>query len=181
MNKMVYLPRAHPAHQKHKGDYFQEWDFRQRVIHDRMWAPYFTVHQAKNANGGLWPKDLSKISSHSSNTVSYPYNILTGYHYQPPFGIDIPDGKYFNPYFDHMIIGMPPQLHDGMIQYDDDTPSSIPQMAHDVSEYLSFVSNQKKPDHKIMMTIMFAMLFTFYPLTYFYSKYHLVNTYAYRL
>ena len=181
MNKMVYLPRAHPAHQKHKGDYFQEWDFRQRVIHDRMWAPYFTVHQAKNANGGLWPKDLSKISSHSSNTVSYPYNILTGYHYQPPFGIDIPDGKYFNPYFDHMIIGMPPQLHDGMIQYDDDTPSSIPQMAHDVSEYLSFVSNQRKPDHKIMMTIMFAMLFTFYPLTYFYAKYHLVNTYAYRL
>ena len=115
MNKMVYLPRAHPAHQKHKGDYFQEWDFRQRVIHDRMWAPYFTVHQAKNANGGLWPKDLSKVSSHSSNTINYPYNVLTGYHYQPPFGIDIPDGKYFNPYFDHMIIGMPPQLHDGMI------------------------------------------------------------------
>lgn len=81
MNKMVYLPRVHPAHQKHKGDYFQEWDFRQRVIHDRMWAPYFTVHQAKNANGGLWPKDLSKVSSHSSNTINYPYNVLTGYHY----------------------------------------------------------------------------------------------------
>ena len=26
--KMVYLPKIHPAHQKHRGDYFQEWDYR---------------------------------------------------------------------------------------------------------------------------------------------------------
>merc|ERR1712070_570767 len=46
--KMVFLPKVHPAHQKYRGDFFQEWDFRQRVIHDRMWPPYMTVHQAKN-------------------------------------------------------------------------------------------------------------------------------------
>jgi hypothetical protein len=33
-----------------------------------------------------------------------------------------------------------------MIEYDDGTPSSAPQMAHDVSEYLSFVSKAKVPD-----------------------------------
>lgn len=40
--------------------------------------------------------------------------------------MDIPKGKHFNPYFDHMIIGMPRQLHDGMIDYDDGTPASTP-------------------------------------------------------
>lgn len=25
---MKYLPKVHPAHQKYRGDFFQEWDFR---------------------------------------------------------------------------------------------------------------------------------------------------------
>jgi len=33
--------------------------------------------------------------------------MLTGYHYNAPFGLDVPEGKYFNPYAHHMIIGMP--------------------------------------------------------------------------
>ena len=49
MDKMVYSAKLHPASQKYKGDFFQEWDFRQRVIYDRMWSPYFTVHQTKQA------------------------------------------------------------------------------------------------------------------------------------
>ena len=53
---ILYLPIIHPGHQKYRGDFFQEWDSRQRVIHDRMWPPYMTVHQAKNANMGVWPK-----------------------------------------------------------------------------------------------------------------------------
>lgn len=62
--------------------------------------------EAKNANGGVWPVDLSKIRLRPGG-VNYIYNLLTGYHYKSPYGIDIPKGKYFNPYFDHMIIGMP--------------------------------------------------------------------------
>ena len=138
---------------RYKGDYFQEWDYRQRVIHDRIWPPYFTMHQAKGANGGLWPKDLSKANSHMPGHINYSYNLMTGYHYNPPFGLDVPEGKYFNPYYDHMIIGMPPQLHDGMIEYDDGTPASAPQMAHDVSEYLSFIARNKVPDMKMVMIL----------------------------
>jgi len=59
-SKMVYLPKVHPGHQKYRSDYFQEWDFRQRQINDRIWPPYMTVHQAKNANQGVWPPDLTK-------------------------------------------------------------------------------------------------------------------------
>ena len=58
--------------------------------------------------------------------INYVYNLMTGYHYNPPFGLDVPEGKYFNPYFDHMIIGMAPQLYDGMVEYEDGTKSSGP-------------------------------------------------------
>lgn len=149
MDKMVYLQKLHPAHQKYKGEYYQEWDYRQRVIHDRMYAPYFSVHQAKNANGGLWPKDLSSANVANPGMINHVYNLMTGYHYLPPFGLDVPEGKYFNPYFDHMILGMPPQLYDGMIEYDDGTKASAPQMAHDVSEYLKFVAKSQMPDTKV--------------------------------
>jgi len=180
MNRMVFAPRIHPAHQKMKGDYFQEWDYRQRVIQDRIWAPYFTVHQAKNANGGVWPKDLTHVTTHNPGMINYPYNILTGYHYNAPFGMDVPEGKYFNPYFDHMIIGMPPQLYDGMIEYDDGTPASAPQMAHDVSEYLMFLGNHKGPDQKLVIVIMFAIMLTIWPVSYMFTKYHYVNLMSYR-
>ena len=71
---------------------------------------------------------------------------MTGYHFEPPYGQDVPKGKHFNPYFDHMVIGMPRQLYDGLIDYDDGTPASTPQMAFDVSNYLYFL--QRRHGHK---------------------------------
>merc|ERR1719326_133967 len=58
---------------------------------------------------------------------------------------------------------MPPQLHDGMIEYDDGVPSSAPQMAHDVSEYLKFVATSKVPDTKIVLNMILFVSFTMYP------------------
>jgi len=178
---MKFLPRIHPAHQKHRGDFFQEWDYRQRVIHDRIWPPYKTVHEAKGANLGVWPPELSKAAIMSPGLSNYPYNLMTGYHYKPPFGIDVPEGRYFNPYYDHMIIAMPPQLHDGMIEYDDGVPASAPQMAHDVSEYITYLGSSKVPDQKVVLMMMFAVSATMYPISYLYTKYHFVNTYSHRL
>lgn len=94
-----------PAHHHYKQYYYQEWDDRDRVICDHIYAPYLSQDQAKNANGGVWPTDFSKIRLRPGG-INYIYNILTGYHYEAPHGIDVPKGKYFNPYFDHMIIGM---------------------------------------------------------------------------
>lgn len=139
------------------------------------------MHQAKNANGGLWPKDLSKAQSMNPGMINFVYNIMTGFHYNPPFGLDVPEGKYFNPYFDHMIVGMPPQLHDGIIEYEDGTPNSAPQMAHDVSEYLMYLARHKTPDQKVVIFMIAAIFATFYPVSYLFTKYHYINTYSYRL
>lgn len=66
--------------------------------------------------------------------------------------MDVPKGKHFNPYFDHMIIGMPRQLYDGLIDYEDGTPASAPQMAYDVSNFINFIQRRngyKKPDKTV--------------------------------
>jgi ubiquinol-cytochrome c reductase cytochrome c1 subunit len=79
-----------------------------------------------------------------------------------------------------MILGMPRQLHDGMIEYDDGTPSSTPQMAHDISEYLAYLARNRAPDQKLLICLTSAICLTFYPISYFFTKYHYVNTYSFR-
>lgn len=103
---MVSMFSISPGHHHFKQYYYQEWDERDRYIHDRIYPPYISQDAAKNANGGAWPTDFSKIRLRPGG-INYIYNILTGYHYKPPAGVDVPKGKHFNPYFDHMVIGMP--------------------------------------------------------------------------
>jgi ubiquinol-cytochrome c reductase cytochrome c1 subunit len=86
----------HPAHHHFKQYYYQEWDERDRYIHDHIYPSYFSQDQAKNANGGAWPVDFTKIRMRPGG-INYIYNIMTGYHFKPPYGIDVPKGKYFNP------------------------------------------------------------------------------------
>jgi ubiquinol-cytochrome c reductase cytochrome c1 subunit len=149
IDKMKDTPPIHPGHQMRRAYYFNEWDYRQRVIQDRIWSTYMTRDHAKSANHGLWPFDLSRTAEHNPAHAGFIYNVLTGYHYTPPFGLEVPEGKYFNPYHHSMIIGMPRQLHDGMMKFDDGTPASSPQMAHDVSTFLDYLENHQWPDIRV--------------------------------
>merc|ERR1712151_1289801 len=73
---------------------YQEWDERDRYIHDHIYPPYFSQDQGKNANGGVWPSDFTKIRLRPGG-INYIYNIMTGYHFKAPYGIDVPKGKHF--------------------------------------------------------------------------------------
>ena len=102
---------------------------------------------------------------------------MTGYHFKPPYGMDVPKGKHFNPYFDHMIIGMPRQLYDGLVDYEDGTPASTPQMANDVANFLCFMgrrTGRSYPDKQIrkwMILTGFLLLLPFrYLKTYGYYR-----------
>ena len=67
-----------------------------------------------------------------------------------------------------------------MIEYEDGTPSSAPQMAHDVSEFLMFVARAKVPDTKMILILTLAVCATTYPVSYLFTKYHYVNCYSHR-
>lgn len=165
---MVSMFSIHPAHHHFKQYYYQEWDERDRKIEDRIYPPYFSQEQAKNANGGAWPTDMSKLRMRPGG-VNYIYNILTGYHFAPPYGLDVPKGKHFNPYFDHMVIGMPRQLYDGMIDYDDGVPTSTPQMAFDVANFVTYMQRRlggKMGDRIARLTAIVCGFIMLYPLKY---------------
>ena len=70
--------------------------FKCRYIHDHIYPTYFSQDQAKNANGGVWPTDFSKIRLRPGG-INYIYNIMTGYHFKAPYGMDVPKGKHLNP------------------------------------------------------------------------------------
>ena len=68
-----------------------------------------------------------------------------------------------------------------MIEYDDGTPASAPQMAHDVSEYIAYLGKSKVPDTKVVISMLLILTATFYPVSYMFTKYHYVNTYSHRV
>lgn len=172
----------HPAHHHFKQYYYQEWDERDRYINDSIYPPYFSQDQAKNANNGVWPVDFSKIRLRPGG-INYIYNLLLGYNFKAPFGLDVPKGKYLNPYFDHMIIGMPRQLYDGLIEYEDGTPASAPQMAFDVTNFITYMqrrSGWKQPDKKARNFMVFAAAICLVPIRYLNTTSYYRNLLSFR-
>lgn len=135
-----------------------------------MFSPYLSHDHARSANGGLLPSDLSRIGISKPGGPAYVYNILTGYGYDAPFGTDVPEGKYFHPYFRHMIIGMPPPLYDGFFEYDDGTPASLPQMAYDVSEFCHFMASRDNLEYRIAWLKVTLLFLTAAPFMWFRIK-----------
>ena len=65
---------------------------------DHFKAPFPNEAAARAANGGALPPDLSVMARAREGGPDYIYSVLTGYPDDPPAGLDVPDGKYYNPY-----------------------------------------------------------------------------------
>lgn len=72
-----------------------------------------------------------------------------------------------------MIIGMPRQLYDGMLEYEDGSPASTPQLANDVSNFIFFLqrrSGWRRNDKKARQTMVFFGLLMLLPIKYIKTK-----------
>ncbi len=68
-----------------------------------------------------------------------------------------------------MIIGMPRQLKDGLIDFEDGTPASTPQMANDVSNFIFFMQRRagwRRNDKKARQTMVFFGILLLLPIKY---------------
>lgn len=66
-----------------------------------------------------------------------------------------------------MIIGMTRQLNDGMIEFEDGTPASTPQMANDVANFITYMQRRegyKRPDKQVRKTMVALGLLLIYPI-----------------
>lgn len=118
-------------------------------LFDKFPDPYANEQAARYSNGGAYPPDLSLIVGGRHSGQNYVFQLLTGYR-DPPAGISVRDGLYYNPYFPGGSIAMPKMLVDGGADYDDGTPANASQQAKDVSTFLAWASYPYQDEMRMM-------------------------------
>ena len=112
---------------------------RPAKLSDKFVKPYENVKAAQAANGGAYPPDMSVLAKARSGGVDYIYSVLLGYE-DPPSGITLDDGVYYNKYMYGNNIKMAKPLSDNLIEYSDGTIASEEQMAKDVTTFLMWAA-----------------------------------------
>ena len=97
--------------------------------------PYTNVEASTAANGGAYPPDMSVLAKARSGGADYLYSVLLGYE-EPPSGITLDDGVYYNKYIYGNNIKMAKPLDDDLVEYSDGTIASEEQLAKDVVTFL---------------------------------------------
>jgi len=116
-------------------------------LSDHLPGPYKNEEQARSANNGALPPDLSLMVKARHGGIDYIVALLTGY-IEPPAGKAILSGLHYNPYFPGGAIAMAKQLVDGQVDYEDGTPSTETQMAKDIATFLAWVSEPEHDERK---------------------------------
>merc|ERR1712182_136968 len=96
------------------------------------------------------PPDLSVYVTAKHEGTDYIMALLTGYR-DPPAGVELRAGLYYNPYFPGGAIGMPPPLQPGAMEYEDGTPATTSQMAKDVVQFLVWAAEPVHDERKVLM------------------------------
>jgi ubiquinol-cytochrome c reductase cytochrome c1 subunit len=108
-------------------------------LSDKFVMPYENEKAAQAANGGAYPPDMTVLVKARGDGVDYIYSLLQGYE-DPPTGVTLDDGVYYNKYMYGNQIKMSNPLSDGILEYSDGTEASIQQMSKDVTTFLMWAA-----------------------------------------
>lgn len=161
---------------------------RPAKLSDQFRKPFPNERAAAASNGGKAPPDLSVIAKArgyergfplfmldtvtGKNTTlgpDYIHALLTGYK-DPPAGIEAPQGLSYNEYFPGHFTAMLPPLSDGQVPYQDGSPQTVEQYAHDVSAFLMWAAEPKLEERKRIGFQVMVFLLLFAGLVYFTKK-----------
>lgn len=118
-------------------------------LSDYVPGPYANEQEARSANAGALPPDLSLITKARHSGPDYVFALLTGYR-EAPEGYEVGEGLHYNPYFPGGGIAMAQALYEDVVEYDDGTPGSPAQYAKDVTEFLAWVAEPETEQRKRM-------------------------------
>ncbi len=108
---------------------------RSARLSDKFPMPYPNDKAAQAANGGAYPPDMSVLAKARKGGVDYLYSVLLGYE-DPPAGVTLDEGVYYNKFMYGNKIKMPKPLEDDLVEYSDGTLATEEQMAKDVVSFL---------------------------------------------
>ena len=140
---------------------------RPGVPSDYFPAPFPNDEAAAAANGGAAPPDFSLIAKaravergfplfvfdiftqYAEGGPDYIHALLTGYDETPPEGMEIPEGTYYNPYFNAAkSLAMPKPINDDAVTYDDGAPQTVDQYSRDVAAFMMWTAEPKLNERK---------------------------------
>ena len=122
---------------------------RPAKLSDKFVNPYKNDKEAMASNGGAYPPDMSVLVKARSGGADYIYSLLLGYE-DPPSGITLDDGVYYNKYMYGNSIKMPKPLSEGLLEYNDGTEATEEQMAKDLVTFLAWAAEPHlEARHKI--------------------------------
>ncbi|CAL7943412.1 unnamed protein product [Xylocopa violacea] len=147
------------------GAYFM----RPGKLSDHIPSPYPNEEAARAANNGSYPPDLTFIINAVHNGENYVFSLLTGY-CDPPAGVKLREGQYFNPYFVDGALGMPQIVYDEVLEYEDGTPASASQVAKDVVEFLMWTANSEFDERKRLTIKLLGMAALLLPLMIYWNR-----------
>ena len=148
---------------------------RPALLSDHMPSPYKNDQEARSAQNGALPPDLSLITKargiesdapfymfpvrlatdiitgYQEAGSDYVYNFLTGYS-NPPAGVTMGDFMNYNKAFPGHQTAMPNPFAggDGLVKYDDGTPATVDNYARDVTAFLSWIADPRLEERKRM-------------------------------
>ncbi|XP_076381632.1 cytochrome c1 isoform X2 [Megalopta genalis] len=138
-------------------------------LSDRIPSPYPNEEAARAANNGAYPPDLSYIVNARHNGENYVFSLLTGY-CDPPAGVTLREGQYFNPYFPGGALGMAQAIFDEVLEFEDGTPATASQIAKDVVSFLMWTSNPEFDDRQRLFVKAIIVFSTLSALTYYWKR-----------
>jgi ubiquinol-cytochrome c reductase cytochrome c1 subunit len=115
---------------------------------DQFVSPFPNDKAAKAANNGALPPDQSLLVSARPDGANYVYAVVGLGYVDPPPGVKVPDGLFYNKYFPGHNIHMPPPLSDGSVTYADGTKATVQQEAKDVTTFLYYAANPDMEERK---------------------------------
>ncbi|KAJ8332703.1 hypothetical protein SKAU_G00424920 [Synaphobranchus kaupii] len=118
-------------------------------LSDYFPKPYPNSEAARVANNGALPPDLSYIVNARHGGEDYVFSLLMGY-CEPPGGVAMREGLYYNPYFPGQAIGMAPPIYNEVLEFDDGTPATMSQVAKDVCTFLRWAAEPEHDQRKRM-------------------------------
>ena len=161
-----------------------EMFMRTAIPSDYFPSPFANPQAAAASNNGAAPPDLSLIAKaravergfplfvvdiftqYAESGPDYIYNLLTGYE-DAPEGYEQQPGTYYNPHFlAGTSLSMAPPLQEGLVSYDDGSPETVEQYAHDVTAFLMWAAEPHMEDRKSMGFVVMLFLIGFAVLVY---------------
>ena len=134
---------------------------RQGKPSDKFKSPYPNIEASTAANGGAYPPDMSVLVKARPGGADYMYSVLMGYE-EPPAGMKLDDGVYYNKYMIGQKIKMASPLSEGIVEYSDGTEATMDQMAKDVTTFLAWAAEPElEVRHKLgIKVIIYLILLT---------------------